>query len=525
MTTDLRIDTYDDFEEIARGGFSQVYRCRQRPFGRVVAVKVLTNLVDAPGLESFEQECRAVGALSSHRNVITVFDAGVTANGHPYLAMQYASDGSLAERLAREGRLSEAYVLDVGEKVASALAAAHLARVLHRDLKPANILLDDAGEPLLADFGVASLGGTSAIEGDTITATVAHAAPEVLAGGDPTARSDIYSLGSTLFTLLDGQPPFARSDDETRDAFIERVRNAPLPDLREIGVSDATASVLERAMARDPQARYASADALRAALRRVQWANDARRGTDTTTDTAEGAGEAKLSPIERAADAWGLTTPERRRHRRGRTAIAAALVLVLLLAAVGGGVAFALTRSGHAPLRFSYVSLTASSSDAAAAPVTDDCGTAHPFSAPRAVDANPQTAWAVSGTGAGATLTIALPQRMRVTHVDVIPGDARVDSCTGVDAWYQSRRVESARIEFSAGAPVAHSFDATTARFQRVDVASVDTTFVRIRVLSSVAPGGPQVIGDPTSPVWDATDLHQIVPVSEVRVWAAPVGG
>jgi hypothetical protein len=522
MTTDLRIDTYDDFEEIARGGFSQVYRCRQRPFGRVVAVKVLLNLVDAPGLESFEQECRAVGALSSHRNVITVFDAGVTENGHPYLAMQYASDGSLAERLAREGRLPESYVLDVGEKVASALAAAHLARVLHRDLKPANILLDDAGEPLLADFGVASLGGTAVIAGDTITATIAHAAPEVLAGGEPTARSDIYSLGSTLFTLLYGQPPFARSDDETPAEFIARVRNAPLPDLREIGVSDATASVLERAMARDPQARYASADALRAALRRVQWADEARRGSDTATDDTTDGGEPKLSPIERAADAWGLVTHERRRRRRGRAVIAA--VVVVVLAAVGAGVAVAVTRQGHAPLRFSYASLTASSPQPAAAPVTDDCGTTHPFDAAEAVDGNTESAWAVSGPGTDATLTVTLPQRMRVTHIEVIPGDARVDSCTGVDAWYQSRRVESARLEFSAGAPVAHTFDATSPHFQRVDVPSIDTTFVRIHILSSVAPGGPQVIGDPTSPAWDPTDLQQIVPVSEVRVWAAPVG-
>jgi hypothetical protein len=200
------------------------------------------------------------------------------------------------------------------------------------------------------------------------------------------------------------------------------------------------------------------------------------------------------------------------------------LALALVAAAAVVGVV-AMRRPAPAPLRYSYVAVDAASPDTAAPPVTDDCGTTQRYTTTQSADGNVQTAWAVSGTGAGATLTLALPARMRVTHVDVIPGDARVDACTGVDAWYQNRRVESASLEFSAGAPVAHTFDAAAAQFQRVDVHGVETTFVRIHILSSAAAGGPQVIGDARSPTWDPTDLHDAVPISEVRVWAAPLHG
>src|SRR5690242_13595088 len=205
---DLGIPGFSRFEEIGRGGSSRVYRCRQARFDRVVALKLLAD--DALGDDTrttFERECQAVGNLAWHPNIITVYGAGVTTDGMPYLTMEYAPNGSLAARVAERGRLPEPEVVEIGIRIASALDALHRAGVLHRDVKPGNVLLSSTDEPLLADLGIASVAGAATTTLGAGAATIAHAAPELLEGEAESAQSDIYSLGSTLFTLLAGHPP------------------------------------------------------------------------------------------------------------------------------------------------------------------------------------------------------------------------------------------------------------------------------------------------------------------------------
>src|SRR5918998_3884747 len=145
-----------EFSVLARGGYATVYRAVQDSVGREVAVKVENRTLDTErDQRRFLREARAAGRMSSHPHVVDLFDAGVTADQHPYLIMELC-DGSYADRM-KTTPLSAVEARDVGVKIADALADAHALGVLHRDVKPANLLISRFGEPQLADFGLAIL--------------------------------------------------------------------------------------------------------------------------------------------------------------------------------------------------------------------------------------------------------------------------------------------------------------------------------------------------------------------------------
>jgi serine/threonine-protein kinase PknK len=266
---DLGIPGLEDATEIGRGGFSVVYRAMQPAFGREVAVKVLTVRLDDRARERFARECRAMGALSEHPAIATIHDAGFDPGGRPYLVMALMPGGSLEDRLEQEGPIPWTDVLAIGVRVAGALDVAHAHGIIHRDVKPANILVSRFGDVMLSDFGIARIAGGPETRSGTVTASVVHAAPEIIDGQRPTERSDIYSLASTLYTLMTGSPPFYRPTDESTLALIRRILEEPVPDLRPTGVPDVVCAALERSMAKEPDDRHpdvrAFADALRAA--------------------------------------------------------------------------------------------------------------------------------------------------------------------------------------------------------------------------------------------------------------------
>lgn len=257
-----------DLQEIGRGGFGVVYRARQERLHRDVAVKLLSARPDEQVLVRFAQECRALGQLSGHPHIVEVHDGGVREDGQAFLVMPYYDNGSLAARLKRSGPMRWPDVADVGVRLAGALQTAHDAGILHRDLKPANILLDDYEGPRLADFGQARLGDADLTRTGEAAITPGFAAPEVLNGERATAQSDIYALGATLVALLIGRPPFETGGDLV--ALFYRVVNEPPPDVRPLGVPDRLAAALERALRKDPAARYASAEQFGQDLRAAQ---------------------------------------------------------------------------------------------------------------------------------------------------------------------------------------------------------------------------------------------------------------
>jgi serine/threonine protein kinase len=233
----MEIPGYADLTEIGRGGFSVVYSALETAFEREVAVKVI-QAADWQGdvQARFERECRAVGALSWHPHIVTVYNAGSTPAGIPYLVMSLAVNGSTAERLRTNGAMPWTEAVRIAVAVAGAVESAHRAGRIHRDIKPENILLGHADAPMLADFGISAIVATTGTRTTGITASIAHAPPEILDGERATPRSDVYSLGSTLHALLAGRAAFLVEGEQTLVPLFRRIALDPVPDLRPRGV-------------------------------------------------------------------------------------------------------------------------------------------------------------------------------------------------------------------------------------------------------------------------------------------------
>jgi ATP/maltotriose-dependent transcriptional regulator MalT len=270
VPAELRDSGFENAAEIGHGGFGVVYRCAQPLLDRAVAVKVLTADLDSENLDRFLREQHAMGRLSGHPNIVTILQVGTTSTGRPFIVMPYHAKNSLEALIRRHGPLDWHETLRIGVKLAGALEAAHRAGILHRDVKPGNILLSEYGEPELTDFGIARIAGGFQTATGVITGSPAFTAPEVLGGETPTPASDVYSLGATLFCALTGHAAFERRSGEKVVAQFLRITSQPIPDLREQGLPADVAAVIERAMARDPAARPASAAAFGDELREVQ---------------------------------------------------------------------------------------------------------------------------------------------------------------------------------------------------------------------------------------------------------------
>jgi serine/threonine protein kinase len=260
--TDLGIEGLEEPVEVGVGGFATVYKAFQPAFRRTVAVKILAavNLDDAAKLR-FERECQAMGSLSEHPNIVTVYGAGfTTAHGsRPYMIMAYLPGGSMAERLEARGSIPWDEASLVGVHLAGALETAHRGDIIHRDIKPANVLMSSYGDAQLTDFGIARIAGGHETQSGVITASMAHAPPEVLDGERPSVAADVYSLGSTIFELMYGAPAFQVDGDESMVPMLRRILTAAPPDLRQRGVPEEVCAVIEKAMAKDPAQRQPSA--------------------------------------------------------------------------------------------------------------------------------------------------------------------------------------------------------------------------------------------------------------------------
>ncbi|MBI2169160.1 MAG: protein kinase [Actinobacteria bacterium] len=268
----MNVPGYQVLEVVGRGGHAVVYRARQLAFDRIVALKVLTGIdVDGSAQRRFERECRAAGALSWHLHIVAVHDAGTTGDGQPYLAMEFFERGSFADRVARNGPLTAEETATIGVQLCGALETAHRAGTLHRDVKPENVLVSSYGEAKLGDFGIATLRAEGTVtSAGVVTATVAHAAPEVLSGAKATEASDLYSLGSTMFALLAGKPAFIEPTDETLATAVARIMTAAVPDLTEWGVPADLARLVAWSMEKDPMRRPKSAADFGSALQEYQ---------------------------------------------------------------------------------------------------------------------------------------------------------------------------------------------------------------------------------------------------------------
>jgi tRNA A-37 threonylcarbamoyl transferase component Bud32 len=339
-------------ESIGRGGMGRVWRAQDELLHRTVAVKELTaglyvSEADRTVLHARTQKEARAAARISHPNVVTVHDV-LEYDDRPWIVMQYVDGPSLADAAKESGRIQPAEAARIGLHVLGALRAAHAAGVLHRDVKPGNVLLAADGRVLLTDFGIAAIEGDSTItRTGELVGSIDFLAPERVRGGDPGPASDLWSLGATLYTAVEGTSPFRRTSPLST---MQAVVTEEPPPAQHAGPLEPVITALLR---KEPEQRPPADEAERMLLevmegRRPKSAQayvptrsvgaEERRAATTrlpgpaATDTA-------------AATSPAVTSPEgaaRKRSGRWRRA----LLVVALAAVVGGGAGFLALRYG-----------------------------------------------------------------------------------------------------------------------------------------------------------------------------------
>lgn len=293
---DLGIPGLTNIERIGSGGNAVVYRAQQQELDRSVVVKVLTNIDAETTRRRFDRERRAMGRLSQTYGIAPLYGSGLTPTGQPYLLMPFYEQGSLQDRLVGRGALPATEVRDIGVTIAKAVQIAHENGVLHRDIKPANILMSKTGRPDVADFGIARLVDDALGTSQALTMTPLYTAPEVFDGVDSGASADVYSLGATLFALLNGFPAYGDPSGGTPVlSLMRRINEDPLPALPD-SVPPQLAKVVAKAMSKNPQHRHASAAELAVDLTGASFEPSGRTNRRAARDSSVSGDRPRRSP-------------------------------------------------------------------------------------------------------------------------------------------------------------------------------------------------------------------------------------
>jgi len=258
-----RLGGFELLGRLGKGGMGTVLKARQVSMDRLVALKILPKKLaeNEAFVQRFLREARSAAKLR-HPNIVQAFDAG-QSEGYYFFAMEFVDGETLADIVRRDGPLEPNRALAVMKQTASALAAAHEEGIVHRDIKPSNIMLDKKGEVRVTDFGLAKrTEGDVAVTADgAVVGTPAYVAPEMAKGGEADHRSDLYSLGATIFCALAGRPPFEGKNFS--EVLIKQVNEAA-PPLASLAprVDRRLCHIIDRLLRKNPEARYQSAKAL-----------------------------------------------------------------------------------------------------------------------------------------------------------------------------------------------------------------------------------------------------------------------
>jgi serine/threonine-protein kinase len=265
-----RLGRYQLEREIGRGAMGIVYLGRDTAINRMVAIKAIplaSEFSDAELVEArsrFFREAETAGRLN-HPNIVTIYDVG-EERGLAYIAMEYLKGRHLSDYAKSDSLLEPRKVLEVIGRTAEALGFAHKQQVVHRDIKPANLMYDSSTDILkITDFGIARLSGAGSTRTGIVLGTPSFMSPEQLEGRTVTGHSDLFSLGVSLFQLLTGQLPFTA---DSMTGLMQQIAEAPHPPLRAYrpDLPACVESIVDRALAKNPDARYDSGAHMAAAL-------------------------------------------------------------------------------------------------------------------------------------------------------------------------------------------------------------------------------------------------------------------
>lgn len=332
-----RMGQYEILSQLGEGGMAVVYRARQMSVRRDVALKIISpNLAARGGFNRrFEKEAQIIASLSNP-HIVKVFDYGVMHGFHwrltdaqvdprtdlYYFVMEMLTGGSLSDRLEK-GPLPIPHIMRIMEQMALALDYAHGRDTIHRDLKPPNVLFDDQGNAYLTDFGIAKLLGetTSLTQEGTTVGTPSYMAPEQWSAENMGPPVDLYALGVVLFEMLTGRLPYVGNSPYR---VMHMHLNDPVPSAYMINpeLPAALDGVIERALAKAPEARFESAAALVCAYK------DAVSGAPATVTAPPKAVASKQAVVSMVME---LSTPGKTVREIPRSALVIALVIVAAL--------------------------------------------------------------------------------------------------------------------------------------------------------------------------------------------------
>ena len=252
MQPELIAGRYQVLRAIGRGGMGIVWLCRDEVLGREVAVKQIGALPGESATETKRamREARSAAALN-HPNAVAIYDV-VNHDGRPWLVMEYVEGQTLADEISHAGQLSPQRVADIGSQLAGALARAHERGIVHRDIKPGNVLIDKAGRPKISDFGIArGKGDEQLTQVGFLTGTPGYLSPELARGGDPHSASDVWALGATLYSAVEGRAPF-----EPRSNPIALLQTIATERPRPMTHAGAVGPAIHEMMLEDPARRW-----------------------------------------------------------------------------------------------------------------------------------------------------------------------------------------------------------------------------------------------------------------------------
>jgi eukaryotic-like serine/threonine-protein kinase len=316
--SDSLIDTLFDGRyriqrKLGAGGMADVYLAEDQELGRRVAIKILNSRHgnDDQFIERFRREAKNAAALN-HPNIVSIYDRGEAEDTY-YIAMEFLDGRTLKELIVSRGAAPINVAIEYARQILSALRFAHRHGIVHRDIKPHNVLVDGEGRVKVTDFGIARAGTSQMTETGSIVGTAQYLSPEQARGGEVDPRSDLYSLGIVLYELLTGKTPF---DGETPvEIAMKHLSATPKPPSKlRPDVPPELDMVVLRALAKNPDERYQSADEMEADLDRVaRGANVSAATVDTATQVLRRPAAAPAADAATAATMIAAPPPTRTR--------------------------------------------------------------------------------------------------------------------------------------------------------------------------------------------------------------------